>query len=105
MADKEYIEREAAKQVLELYMTGLVNVTNVSENTKELYLLAKDHAKDYLSVVPAADVVEVRRGEWSVAIGYDPARRVMCDLCRRMNYEPTNFCPNCGADMRGEKDE
>ena len=49
-----------------------------------------------------ADVQEIRHGEWSVAIGYDPARRVKCSECERMNYEPSNYCPNCGADMRGD---
>ena len=125
MADKEYIEREAAKQVLELHMTGLVNITNVSENTKDIYLLAKDHAKEYLSVIPAADVVEVRRGEWIVkkrhtdsenayidGVYYAGAFCSECDYCIHESLgsygyptlKTTNFCPNCGADMRGKND-
>lgn len=46
-----------------------------------------------------------KNGEWEVAIGYDPNKKVMCTNCRLMSYEPTPFCPNCGADMRGEEDE
>lgn len=46
-----------------------------------------------------ADVAEVKHGSWSIAIGYDPKRTVMCDRCQRMNYEPSNYCPNCGAKM------
>ena len=38
-------------------------------------------------------------GEWSIAIGYDPARRFMCDRCQKMTYEPSNYCPACGARM------
>lgn len=47
---------------------------------------------------------ERKTGEWEVAIGYDPKRKVMCTECRRMAYEPTPYCPNCGADMRGEQE-
>lgn len=56
-----------------------------------------------ISRTPTANVVERKRGRWEVAIGYDPKRSVMCSECRRMAYEPTPFCPNCGAEMRGEE--
>lgn len=51
---------------------------------------------------PIADVRPAVRGEWSVAIGYDPKRSFLCSVCQRMNYEPSNYCPNCAADMRGD---
>ena len=38
-------------------------------------------------------------GTWSVAIGYDPDRSFMCSMCQRMSYEPSPFCPFCGARM------
>lgn len=63
---------------------------------------AKD-AIDAVCNVPSAQ--ERKKGEWELAIGYDPKRSVMCTECRRMAYEPTPFCPNCGAEMRGEKEE
>jgi rRNA maturation endonuclease Nob1 len=36
------------------------------------------------------------RGEWEVAIGYDPNKKVQCQNCYKMAYEPTPYCPNCG---------
>lgn len=57
--------------------------------------------EEYLASMPAADVAPVRRGTWSVAIGYDPKRVVMCSECQRMAYEPSAFCPHCGAKMDG----
>ena len=44
----------------------------------------------------------VKHGEWEVAIGYDPNKKVQCQNCYKMAYEPTPYCPNCGADMRGD---
>jgi hypothetical protein len=48
---------------------------------------------------PTIDAVEVVRGEWEVAIGYDPNKKVQCQNCYKMAYEPTAHCPNCGAKM------
>lgn len=28
-----------------------------------------------------------------------------CSECKETVFEQTNYCPNCGADMRGEKNE
>ena len=44
----------------------------------------------------------VVRGEWEVAIGYDPNKKVQCQNCYKMAYEPTPYCPNCGATMKLE---
>lgn len=48
------------------------------------------------------DAVPVVRGEWEVAIGYDPNKKVQCQNCYKMAYEPTPHCPNCGAKMDTE---
>ncbi len=60
-----------------------------------------------LKAIPAADVVERKRGEW-VQIGYDKLMdRITCSCCNEYFStidnctEQFNFCPNCGADMRG----
>jgi hypothetical protein len=62
---------------------------------------------------PAADVVEVRHGEWISEIGsYCTPRCSACGwhkpytedyYCAKELYSPWNYCPNCGADMRGER--
>ena len=55
-----------------------------------------------LADVPAADVVEVRRGQWANgAFGYG---HYWCTVCQKEVWseeEKTNFCPNCGAKMDG----
>ena len=58
--------------------------------------------KALLNTVPAEDVEPVRRGHWIInSDGYYP----QCSECMK---EPqgrvmTDWCPNCGAKMRGEE--
>ena len=65
-----------------------------------------------MSDIPAADVVERKVGEWfgesdGDADGYPVYDIWSCPFCGKYYDEwdekPTwNFCPNCGADMRGD---
>lgn len=58
--------------------------------------------------IPSAQP-ERKRGEW---ISLDNDSRHVCSVCRSKEYVPTcmgeptiwNYCPNCGAYMRGEQD-
>lgn len=60
--------------------------------------------------IPSADVKEVVRGEWVERDEYYDDIVYRCSACRTdfCLYEGTpqenewNFCPNCGADMRGK---
>lgn len=69
--------------------------------------------KDQIDDIPTADVRENVRGEW-LSKNLDNFRKyeVICSVCGARfigNYdaydEPYdfNFCPNCGADMRGKE--
>lgn len=61
-----------------------------------------------LNPVPTADVRENVRGEWIKPIyrgdvlSYGKAY-YECDQCHKVAFfgNEMNFCPNCGADMRG----
>ena len=58
--------------------------------------------------VPSIDI-EPKRGEWKRRIvdnGFN-ADWVFseCGYRVKTDFVDYNFCPNCGADMRGEKDE
>lgn len=61
--------------------------------------------------IPSADVVEVRHGKWEVGLCYNHylkgALESKCSICGSWNLFDfngynceSNFCPNCGADMR-----
>ena len=61
---------------------------------------------------PTADVVEVKRGKWEkikkLFVAVNPYRHT-CGLCGKSYFDHNKFnypyCPNCGADMRGENND
>ena len=60
-------------------------------------------AYDMANMVKDAPTVEPVRGEW---IGVEFDMFFECSNCGySTDYRLTNFCPNCGADMRGEKND
>ena len=84
MAEKEYIEREAAKGC-------------VKEHYDDAIIIALDN-------IPAADVRPVVHGHWvyeepNGANSFKGA--YWCDKCHQPESYRKNFCPNCGADMDG----
>jgi len=97
MAEKEYIERDAAIADLELYETQVV---------KNEYALAIAGCRSHIRKLPAADVRPVVRATW-----YDDGLYGMiegcfcsCSVCKAQNVGESNYCPNCGAYMREETD-
>ena len=51
---------------------------------------------------PTVDVVERKKGKWIEDLEYLPITYI-CPFCGHKIYgDDTNFCPNCGADMRKE---
>lgn len=63
-----------------------------------------------LDVIPVADVQPVRHGKWiEPDYVYFGAKCYICDQCKEDEYwierfhnHKENYCPNCGADMRGD---
>lgn len=91
----EYIDREEAKNLLELAL----------EDDWEVR-----YAEDRLDEIPAADVAPVKRGkwirDWLVARGDDVQWVFICSECGMFTYTTTlhEFCPHCGAKMYEEAD-
>ena len=85
MAEKEYIEREAA--------INEVLMGNIDKDYPRMDIAARLHD------LPAADVRPVVRGRWE----YNPGDNIpYCSECMMPQDSECNFCPSCGADMREE---
>lgn len=82
---------------------------------KELYRkLGEAYQKGYLSwganevikdIIGECDSVE-NEGEWIRTRTWEHDGELYCSVCGFAPYDERdcdNFCPNCGADMRGEK--
>ena len=59
--------------------------------------------------IPGVDAVPVKHGRWEKRT--DVFGFVRCSVCRDCNIyddwadgKKWNYCPNCGADMRGKED-
>lgn len=70
----------------------------------EIWELNGEEIRDVLNSLPSVQPKE-KTGHWEIAIGYDIERTVMCDQCRKMAYEPSNYCPYCGARMAKDNKE
>ena len=114
---KEYIERSEALRLMD---TDIANRRARFKDDKFMNLVidTSQTTRDFVTLVPAADVVERKRGEW-VDVVYNPVwgkMKATCNSCQcrgevrvKSNYcgfavPDSNFCPNCGADMSGAED-
>ena len=93
MAESDLISRQAAKDAI---------------NRK--YRMRKDSVIATINRLPAADARENVRGEWIEDKKAEQEHQLIfhkvwtCSQCgeRQCGPKGSNFCPNCGADMRGE---
>ena len=100
---KEYIEKEAAKKCI---------TPRLCDDKGVLYW---GDAREAIDSIPPADVRPVVRGEWiSVSESAWDGNEYKCSACgwtcsdNEFSDDPTEdyrFCPNCGADMRKEKQD
>ena len=79
----------------------------VAEGLKHIFVEYRDVAEKMLNKVPPAQP-ERKKGKWKItnlgAVGVFDS----CSECKRVVKHKApfyNYCPNCGADMRGEKNE
>lgn len=97
---QEYIDREAALESI---------CFNCFEHSMEDNNFCGIPCDDYerISKLPAADVREVKRGKWKKQLkanGWNEWYDCTCSCCGTVfnDFDPSNYCPNCGADMREE---
>ena len=71
-------------------------------NFRDAAVLVEDILK-----IKATDVAPVRHGRW--VTHSDRPDSLICSVCKcgfdMWKHDPHNYCPNCGADMRKEKND
>ena len=93
---KEYIERKYLEDVVDYYLSR--------SNGAEHY--AYGIIRGEVRATPSADVKEVVCGQWKYITSGEGLYE--CSVCNGWQYIPNDmfdFCPHCGADMRGIDNE
>ena len=94
-----YIDADLLK---EAFSTDTQHLSTFDPDLYNLIVLEIEEA-------PTADVREVRHGEWIFLKTYYEADECNCSLCGQLlttaHNKRMNYCPNCGADMRGDDNE
>lgn len=100
---KEYIEREALLDEINIAPVSMSICMNVDECKGRIY--ERERLVRTINDAPAADVVEVRRGQWI----YEPGHIPHCSECGRYSDDADTgeavCCPFCGARMDRGQDE
>lgn len=63
------------------------------------------HADDIDAVINDIPTIEPKRGEWIFNGNFCGLNHHKCSKCGKNEFRMSNFCPNCGAEMRGKDDE
>lgn len=107
----EYIKREDALKMCSGEIQNIRYMTDPFGKRFEYVAGARrinaDEIAEQIKKIPSADVAPVRHGVWipTPCPGIENAYLVVCSKCKAEIYvsndfNPSNFCPNCGADMR-----
>lgn len=89
----EYIDKEACLSILRAKANMAVLMGAAPYFEKAAQMLEK---------LPAADVAPVVHGVWGCVNKIDPISGYRCSKCRRrVGFDLTPYCPNCGAKMDG----
>jgi hypothetical protein len=112
----DYISRQKAIEIINHYAEMALYRMLSLEPGSRAYLIAelqygdRKHIRKMVEDIPPADIRPVVYGDWE---WHGPCRDskgtywASCSVCKTRqrigDYE--NFCPHCGADMRGEKEQ
>lgn len=83
------------------YEDGILSVENATRKAIELEEAYNNGWSDGFS----DGVNERPKGEWIFHKDFNESCRYGCNQCGNLNNILSNFCPNCGADMRDNKND
>lgn len=107
----DYISRQKAIEIINHYAEmALYRMLSLEPGSRscliaELQYGDRKHIRKMVEDIPAADVRPVVYGEWEEI--RDPYGKIEGWLCKcgSESKSKTDFCPHCGADMRGKVNE
>lgn len=107
----DLISRQAAIDALKkIVFTHLFECGEyIGEDTRESSIMNAEKALDVIENLPSAET-ERKKGKWLFHIDdlFPEESTQECSVCHEeesVKIQNDNFCPNCGADMRGGKNE
>lgn len=81
-------------------MPKYIEVVTAAEIVSKKHNIPLADLVDTFAEIPSADVASVVHGHWKINCdGYYP----YCSECLYEPEELSNYCPNCGAKMDGDK--
>lgn len=103
MAEKEYIEREALKEIFERYLNA--PHVQIRSTAAEGMRLAIKSCIELLDNKTAADVAPVVHGEWRWEGKFKACSKcgTYVEWTETLGASFWNYCPYCGAKMDGGK--
>ena len=102
----KYIDREALVEYLKR-----IPLKDLSDGRGLCRVIFEDDFKRAIKKIPKGIIVDVaplRHGRWIEKEKYTFGVLYDCSICDNRildNGHSWNYCPNCGADMRGDSDE
>ena len=100
---EDAISREEVRRVLgnEVFELMKIHTTNSEDNPKaDAMAHGVNWSLNTLMELPS--VTPTKKGKW---IHIDNMNNATCSICGIKAHASYNFCPICGADMRGDADE
>ncbi len=79
-------------------MPRYVDINDVESELMINSPLLYEEIQEYLSNVPTATVQPTVRAKWN-----ETPTQFKCSVCGTTQLLKSNYCPHCGADMRGDK--
>ena len=105
MVEFELVEDQEPKTKGEyIRKSDVINMVSEMLEDEWGYDGIKDDVESIVSKIPSFNAAPVVHGEWIdyLPVSGDSNLQPRCSQCELTNDAKTNFCPNCGADMRGD---
>lgn len=121
LIDADYLTTEIARLVVggkhaieeaghgNFWINGLYDVQKIIDNVSTVEINTNDiEYKAYCKGLEDGKKIARPKGEWEFSINHTTSKypwgMYKCSNCNNWNGSKVRFCPECGADMKGDKE-